>query len=70
MILWSFFKFCKILYKFSVPKWLVQNWSDAKPSSWESFSLEMSHMAPIMANHALYWMDSSFWWKDISYASS
>ena len=27
--------------------------------------LEVPRIAPVMANQALYWIDSSLWWKDI-----
>ena len=29
-----------------------------------SFSLELSLIVPVKAKAALYWIDSSFWWKD------
>ena len=38
---------------------------DSKPSSWYIFSFEEPLIAPVKARHALYWIDSSFSWKEL-----
>ena len=43
-------------------------WRDSKPNSWYSFSLEVSLAAPVIANVALHWIDSIFWWNEVLYA--
>ena len=35
----------------------------SKPSSWYIFSVEIALVAPAIAKHALYWIDSSLSWK-------
>ena len=43
---------------------------DSKPSSSKSFSLDVPRIAPVMATAVLYWMLSTFCWKDTLYAWS
>ena len=38
---------------------------DAKPNSLQSFSLDETLIAPVIARAALYCIDSSFWWKEL-----
>ena len=42
----------------------------SKPSSSYSFSLDVPLIAPVIANAALYWIESSFWWNEALYAWS
>ena len=42
----------------------------SKPSSLYSFSLDAPLIAPVIANTALYWVESSFWWNEVLYAWS
>ena len=42
----------------------------SKPSSSYSFSLDVPLTAPVIANSALYWIESSFWWNEALYAWS
>ena len=39
-----------------------------KPSSWKSFSLDATLIAPVIANAELYWTDSIYWWNEAVYA--
>ena len=36
---------------------------DSNPNSWFSFSVLVPGIAPVIANAALHWTDSSFWWN-------
>ena len=42
----------------------------SKPSPTYSFPLDVSLIAPAIANDALYWIESSFWWNEALYAWS
>ena len=42
----------------------------SKPSSLYSFSLDFFLAAPIIANAALFWIQSSFWWNEALYVWS
>ena len=42
----------------------------SKPSSSYSFSLDIPLTVPVIANSALYWIESSFWWNGALYAWS
>ena len=43
-------------------------WRDSNSS--HSFSLEVPFTTPVIANAALYWIDSIFWWIEVLYARS
>ena len=49
-------------------KFLYQRlcWRNSKPNSWQKVPLT----APVIANTALYWIDSIFWWNEMLYAQS
>ena len=40
------------------------SFNDSKPSSGQSFSVEVPLMASVIAKAALYWMYLNFCWKD------
>lgn len=70
-----FLRYCGVLLLQSlsnIPSFLYQscNWTDSKLNYWQSFYFGVLRIAPVMASQALYWMNSSFWWRDILYAWS
>ena len=44
-------------------------WRDSKPNSWKYFFLQVPLTALVIANAALYWIDSIFWWSKGLYAT-
>ena len=41
-----------------------RSWRDSKPNFWKSFSLGVPLIASVIARQALYWNNSSLWWRE------